>query len=1047
MRRLTFLLLCLFIGMGLSAQTRVSGTVFSAEDGEPVIGASVVVKGTTTGTVTDYDGKFQLTTPAGARTLVFSFMGMETQEHEIRPTMVVRLASDSKVIDEVMVVAYGTAKKSSFTGSASRIKGDEIAKIQTSSVTSALEGKTAGVQLVSSTGQPGENPTVRIRGIGSINASKAPLYVVDGAFYDGPISAINSSDIESMTVLKDAAANSLYGARGANGVILITTKRKNSSSLGIQVDAKWGVNTRGVPDYDVISNQGTYYEQTWKGQYNRLAAAGLDQASIISQLNGNGANSLRTILGGYNNYNVSWDQLIDPTTGKLNSSAQLLYTDRWEDALFSSALRQEYNLSMGGGDDKHSYYVGLGYLDDNSYAKSSAFQRITGRLRYERQVAKWLKFGANLAYAQTTQDYPNTSGSSYMNFFQWTRMIAPIYPVFLRDPSTGAIINDADGKPRYDYGDASEYGYSRPYAATANPAGALNYDINETVLDNITGGTFMNINFYDDLMLRVAGDVTNTASTYTRVQNPLYGDAQSFNGRVVKTHQKTLSTTGSAFLNYNKSLDKLSIDAMAGTEVYNRQYEYFSGTKSNMATSDGADLDNAVVYESLSSYTQEYSVIGILGRVNLEWDNKYYLSGSFRRDASSRFAKDNRWGNFGSVGASWRISQMGFMDYAKKVDNLTLKASVGTQGNDGLLYSDGSQNMKPYLDQFAVTNNNGDVSLSQTYIGNPDITWEKSLNVNAGIDARFFDRLNVGAEFFYKKTTDMLFMKPLPVSTGFASYPENLGAMQNIGVEFEFDVDIVRTRDWNFNVGINMTHVKNKVLTLPAENRESGIFSSGYTKMVEGGSLYDIYLPVFAGLNENGKATWNLYDADGNVTGVTTNNPDAYTATNRRKVGTALADLFGGVNLSASYKGFDLSTVFSYQIGGKVFDSVYQSTMQMRESGRSMHKDLLNAWTPQNTNTSVPVFELGDNQANGASDYFLTSASYFNIRNISLGYTIPKSFANKMQISSLRLYAVADNVALFSARKGLDPRQYDYGTSGFNYSPIRSISFGINLTL
>ncbi|HCM19685.1 MAG TPA: SusC/RagA family TonB-linked outer membrane protein, partial [Porphyromonadaceae bacterium] len=353
-RKLVLFLTLFLVGIGvITAQTRVRGTVVD-EAGEPIIGATVIIKGTSQATVTDLDGNFTITTPSGG-TLVISYVGYVTQEVAADENVRVVLQEDSELLDEVFVVAYGTATKQSFTGSASVVKSDAIGKIQTSSVTNSLEGQAAGVQLISSTGQPGENPSVRIRGVGSINAGKNPLYIVDGATYDGPISTLNSADVESITVLKDAAANSLYGARGANGVILITTKRGAANKQTITFDAKWGVNSRAIPEYDLITDRALYYEQAWTGQYNKLYDNYIGRATdpltpeaariqTISDLAGSGANSLSKILGGYNNYNVPWAELIG-ADGKINPNAKLLYTDDWSDALFDNSLRQEYNLN------------------------------------------------------------------------------------------------------------------------------------------------------------------------------------------------------------------------------------------------------------------------------------------------------------------------------------------------------------------------------------------------------------------------------------------------------------------------------------------------------------------------------------------------------------------------------------------------------------------------------------------------------------------------------------------------------------------------------
>ncbi|MCC8134294.1 MAG: SusC/RagA family TonB-linked outer membrane protein [Tannerellaceae bacterium] len=731
MKSLKCMLLFLWMSIGLvSGQTtHVTGTVVTAEGGEPVIGATILVSGTSTGTITDYNGSFTLNVPATAEKIEVAYLGMITQTVAVQPTVRVVLEADTKTLDEVIVVAYGTSTKKSFTGSASVVKADAIKQIQSSTVTSALEGRAAGVQIVSSTGQPGENPTVRIRGIGSVNASKAPLYIVDGSTYDGPISALNSSDIESMTVLKDAAANSLYGARGANGVILITTKRNNKSKVGITFDAKWGINSRAVPEYDLVTDPGTYYELAWTGQYNKLTAAGQTHSQALEEIRGTGTNSLQNILGGYNNYNVSWADLLDDN-GKLNPNAQLLYRDTWDDALFSNGLRQEYNLSIGNSDEKQSYYIGLGYLGDESYAKGSDFDRYTGRIRVEKQLTNWLKAGANISYAHSIQNFPTTSGGNYINYFQWSRMIGPIYPVFLHDPTTGAIVKDSNGNDIYDYGSDTQYGYARPYGANGNPAGVLEYDFTCITQDNITANAFVDIDLYDGLSVRGAFDVNTSYKNNSKLTNPLYGDAAANNGYVYKTNEKWFSYTGSVFLNYNKNFGDLNVDALAGTESYKKEYEYLYGFKKELAHSTTADFNNAAVIGQLDSYTQKYSVTGILARVNLSYADKYYLTGSYRRDGSSRFHPDNRWGNFGSLGASWRINQEDFLSSATFIDDLRLKASIGTQGNDNLLYSLTStteyQNYIPYLDQYLVSNIDDKVSVAQTYLWNKEISWEKA---------------------------------------------------------------------------------------------------------------------------------------------------------------------------------------------------------------------------------------------------------------------------------------------------------------------------------
>lgn len=1062
-QRFSFLLLLLLWG-GISLvsaqQQRASGVVLSSENGEPVIGASIAVNDASVGTVSDLDGKFTLDNiPSGSNRLTVSFLGYQTQVLPFKngEHITVVLEPETSLLDEVIVVAYGTSTRRQFTGSASVVNAAAIGKIQTSSVTNALEGRTTGVQIVSSTGQPGENPNVRIRGIGSINAAKNPLYIVDGATYDGPVSALNSADIENLTVLKDAAANSLYGARGANGVILITTKRGNTNETKISFDAKWGVNSRAVPEYDFITDKATYYELAWKGQFNKLYNAYTTRENPLSSeeaaarakadIAGDGDNSLSKVLGGYNNYNVPWAELLD-NNGKLNPNARPLYEDDWHDALFHNSLRQEYNLNLTGGNSRQNYYAGFGYLNDESYAKGSGFDRYTGRFRGEKELTPWLKGGVNLSYAHTIQNYPNTSGASYVNYFQWTRHIAPIYPVYLRDPATGEIIKDKDGKDIYDYGNRSDLGYTRPYGTQGNPAGVLDYDVNRISLDNVIGATFLEAQIYDGLSLKGAFDINTTYKNGAFLANPLYGDGLPYNGYIEQELQRYLSYTGSVFLNYKKTFGKWNVDFLGGAESYQKERHYLYGAKSQIATSGEPELSNGVAFRDLTSYTQKYGVVGYLTRLNLSYGDKYYLSGSFRRDASSRFAPENRWGNFGSIGASWRISEEDFLRDVDFVDNLKLKGSIGSQGNDNLLYDDGSTiNYIPYLDQYEVVNNDGSVSVKQIYAGNRDITWEKSLNFNAGVEARLLDRINLGFEYFSKTTSDLLFYKPIHLSSGIGTIPVNLGKIRNAGTEFEIDADIVKTHNLVWNIGLNVSRIKNTILSLPEENREKGIFAAGYTKMVEGGSLYDIYLPDFAGVDENGKNTWNIYDEKGNFKETTTVYNNAYTDVSRRNQGSAIPDLMGGFSTSVTYKGVDFSAVFSYQSGGKVYDAIYAASLQMSEYGRSYHKDILNAWTPENTNTSIPRLVSGYTDANRASGLYITDASYLNIRNVSIGYTLPKSVLKTLKINSIRVFAAGDNLAFFSKRQGLDPRQYDYGSTGFNYSPIRTISFGLNVTL
>ena len=483
MKRLTFLLFCLLLGIGMAnAQTtKVTGTVISAEDNEPIIGASIVVKGTTIGTVTDFNGAFSLDVPSSAKTLVVSFVGMKAQEIGVKPKVNVVLEGDNQMLDEVMIVAYGTAKKSAFTGSAATIKSEKITSRQTSNVTNALSGQVAGVQTTSNSGQPGKDAEVRIRGIGSISASNKPLYVVDGVPYDGEISAISTSDIESMTVLKDAASNALYGARGANGVILITTKKGKSGEARVSLDAKWGVNKRGVPNYETINDPAKFYELNYSSIYN----ADLKGYAAAGDLAGANAYANQALLSGtylgYQVYSVPTGELLIGMDGKLNPKATLGYSDgtyyyipdNWSDEIFENNVRQEYNLSVSGASDKMNYYMSAGYLDDQGIVPNSGFQRYSARLKADYQVKPWLKLGANVSFTHyDSREQDTEGGTSNANIFYASNIMGAIYPMYIRD-AQGNIMTDNRGFQRYNtychtespkHGDSGIFAHIFPFA-------------------------------------------------------------------------------------------------------------------------------------------------------------------------------------------------------------------------------------------------------------------------------------------------------------------------------------------------------------------------------------------------------------------------------------------------------------------------------------------------------------------------------------------------------------------------------------------------------
>ena len=994
---------------------------------------------------------------SSAKTLQVSYIGMQTQEVAIKPTMKVTMKSDAEMLDEVMVVAYGTAKKSQFTGSASTIKADKIAERQVSNISNALSGQVAGVQTTSGNGQPGTGSTVRIRGVGSLSASNNPLYVVDGVPYDGDISAINSQDIESLTVLKDAASNALYGARGANGVILVTTKKGATGKATVNLDAKWGTNRRGVSNYDVMTSSQEYVENYYTAMLNGYA--GGDPNRVLSNgMTGNQyINSLLFSKDGlgYPVYTVPNGEGYIGVDGKLNPNAKLgrvygdyyITPDDWEKELLDNGnLRQEYNVNISGSTEKMNYYMSAGYLDDSGLIPGSSFSRLSFRLKADYQVKEWLKVGANVAYSNIVSRYPDeqtTSGSS-TNLFYITNNIAPIYPLYIRN-ADGSIKKDARGFTMYDYGNGmytdGTTALNRPFLSQSNPASALQLDKNEYNMDILSGRAFVEVSIIEGLKATANWGMDLDNTRYTELINPYYGQYAGNTGGVVGvSHSRVFSINQQYLLTYKKNFGDHNIDLLAGFESYDYKNQALSGSKQKVYNPNIVELNNAINTPSANSSTANYATAGFLFRAQYDYLEKYFASASFRRDASSRFHPDNRWGNFWSVGLGWLMNKESFLQNTSWIDMLKFKISYGAQGNDNI------GNYYAYLDQYTVSNSNNDFALALSYKGNKDITWETSHSFNTGFDFEFFKgRLSGTVEYFSRKTTDMLYNKPMNASAGYASIPMNVGSMTNKGVELDLNGLLIETNDLTWRMNFNLTHFKNTINELdPSLNGE--MISGSYIYR-EGESRYQFYLRKYAGVDENGVAQYykDITDAEGNVTGQekTTDAPNA----TRYATGDILPKVYGGFGTSLNAYGFDFSISFAYQLGGRMYDNGYASLMNSgTDPSQNWHKDILKAWTADNKGSNIPRLSATDQYANYLSDRFLTKSDYLSINSITLGYTLPKSWVRSLNISSLRVYMSADNVALFSKRKGFDPRQSYTTASADVYSPIRAISGGLSLS-
>lgn len=1071
-KRITFMLfyLCVCIGMATAQTSTVQGIVTSADDGEPIVGASVMVLETSLGTITDIDGKFVISNvPHDAKAVRISFVGMQTQTLPIKKGSMLRvmLRSDSELLEEVMVVAFGTQKKSAFTGSASVLGTEELSKHITTNVANALVGSTPGLQLRGGSGAPGAGQgSIKIRGIASMYAATDPLIIVDGAPYSASLSNIPQEDIESVTVLKDAASAALYGARGAAGVILVTTKGGKNKKAQVNVDVKWGANSRAVQDYETINDPGKYYETVY-GQYYNYYYYGQGQSTEAANVN---ANDIMMRHLGYNIYTLPAGERLIGMNGRLNPNATLgrsyeangetyyVTNDNWRDAAYSTALRQEYNVSIQGAMDKGSFYASLGYLDEDGIIEYSGYKRLSARFKADYQARTWLKMGANVGYTNSTTESNPNLGTSWnsTNLMYYTSRIAPIYPIYVRtlDKNGNPQIRiDENGNPQYDYGvAASNYpGLSRPFLATGNPLGSNRYNDTTSKGSKLNGTFTLDVNFTEFLKFNATSTLDWGHTNRSYYETSLYGPKVSVNGQIDKVQEDVIRQNHVQTLTYFDQFGKHNINVLLGHEYYDTKTTYLSAYGQGVFSPDIQEINGAANKVSSNSYTSEYNVEGYFASMQYNYDDRYFASASYRRDASSRFAKSNRWGNFWSVGGAWLIDKEEFFNVSW-VDQLKVKLSVGQQGNDNI-------GNWAYTDLYKLSPaSDSQMSASFYRIGNPDITWETTTNINVGVEFNLFkNRLNGSIDYYNKKTTDLLFWLSVPESAGSRGYYGNIGDIRNSGVELSLQGSVIRTKNFDWSLQFNISHNKDEILKLPESKiTENGGFTESSQWYKEGGPLYNQFRPEYAGVNEKGEAT---YWVDAKLGEGVTNRPGKnrdYTTTNpnnatKYEQGSSLPDAFGGFGTSISAYGFDLSVSFDYQLGGQIYDSQYSGLMSniadAGGAGSAIHKDVLKAWSPNNTSSNIPRLQYGDQYTAAASNRWLTSASYLNFQSFTVGYTLPKKVLTNLGLSKLRVYATGENLCFWSARKGLDPR-YSYSSSeSINvYSPVRTIMGGIQLT-
>lgn len=1072
---------CLLFGGKALAQSTVSGTVFSSEDDSPIIGASIKIQGTKMGAATDIDGKFRLENVKKGATLVVTYIGMQTKTVKAGENMKIYMTSDSKSLDEVVVqVAYGAAKKSTLTGAVTQVDSKQIEVRPVSSVTSALEGTTSGVQINSTYGQPGEEPSIRIRGFGTVNGSATPLYVLDGVPFGGNISDLNSNDIESITVLKDAASCALYGNRASNGVILITTKRGKGEKMAFNLKVNQGTYSRGIKEYKML-NAKEFMETSWLNLRNSRISAGDDQATANAYASKNLINDELYL----NIYNKADDQLFD-ANGKLVSDAQILdgYADDldWYDNAIRDGYRQEYNFSGSQASAKSDYYFSVGYLNEKGYVTNSDFDRLTGRAAMNFRPKKWFNTGFTISGSHQKTNFTNGNGSaSYTNAFMFCRNIAPIYPVHLHN-ADGTYQLDSFGNKQYDSGSYTDENgnpvLTRNQYQDRHVIWENELNENKSFRNTIQSSAYMDLKFLNDFTFTVKGEL-NVRNNENRTYNSaLIGDGKGNNGRTSRSIYRYKNYTFQQQLNWNHTFGNHTVGVLLGHENYSYFYDYTYIYKTNQTFAGQDNLDNFTNLTNGSGYSNRYRTESYLGRVRYDYQEKYNVEASFRRDGSSRFAKESRWGNFGSIGASWVVTKEDFMKPITWVNNLKLRADYGLVGNDAgagyysyMALYDSKQN-----------HNKGAYYLSQ--LANTKLKWETGASFGIGVDARLFNRWNISAEYFDKRNKDLLFNVYLPLSAGAtssssaeATITENMGTISNRGFEINTDVDIFKNKDWTVNLSANASFIKNKIVELPEQDKDGII--SGIYKIAEGKSRYEFFTYTYVGVdqmtgNSLYKANLENYhvttadgqtvgNADGNdISKYVTQIGNEYYVNNtsyalKEYHGSAIPKVYGSFAPSVRYKDLSLSLMFTYSIGGKVYDAVYSSLMSTGTTPSNYHKDILKSWSEIPSGMTedsqdriwyggIPQINSSMTSTNNAtSSRWLTDASYLVLKNINMSYSLPKAWVNALTLESIRLNLSCENAFTCTKRRGMNPQQ---SFNGYQYNYLvtpRVFTIGVDV--
>ena len=972
------------------AQSQISGKVTSSDDGQPVVGASIKVVGTNTGTVTDIDGNFSLNAPAGEK-LEISYIGMTSKTVKAGKNMQIVLDSDSKSLDDVIVVGYGTTRREAKTGSITAVSAKELADIPATSFDKMLAGKMAGVSITQSSGQPGSSSQIRIRGISSINAGNEPLYVVDGIAILGgedndftntanALSSINPDDIENITVLKDAAAASIYGSRAANGVILITTKSGKEGKSHITARVKYGISQLANDNNYGVMNA----EELLSYQRQAIVNAGMDPDNP----------------GNSSNYYRPYSILSQPM-------------NNWMKEVTRNGHLQEYEITMQGGSAKTKYYNSLSYHKNEGIYEGTGYSRLNFRVNADHEINKYLKTGVrlNMGYSYTED--------------------TPMQSLYYSNPAFAGLTQMPWVRL---YNDDGSLNLNLPTNSNTNPLATARYDDQWQKKYAFNGSIYLEWKPIKQLTFKTTDGAELSFINGRRYWNPLAHSDQNGTGTLQTTQTQYRNFTTSNTATYQDMFGQHSVRVLLGQEAnymdVEQNYEYSKKLNAqipyHLSGNSSNDIDYSIGTETMMSW---------FGNIDYNYDARYYLQASLRTDGSSLFGSNKRWGTFWSVGASWNIHNEKFMQNTKDwLQVLKLRASYGVNGNN---------NISRYLayGTYTQTTYNGMTGLRPSTPSNPDLSWEKNYSWNVGLDFHFLKRFSGSLDVYSRKTTDMLLAKSLSYTSGFSSATTNVGSLRNTGVEFQFNADIIDGKDWKWDLGFNISHNKSKVLELAGDEMMSYSEDSRIRHIV-GESLYTFYLKDYYGVNPvNGEALW--VTEDGSLS-------NDYNKARWTKAGSPEPKYTGGINSTVSWKNLQLSVVTEFKGGNKIF-IVENRYLQSDGNQMTMNqaKSLLNYWKkPGDTACNPkPIAGNSSNSYSYSSTRFLEKGDYFRIKDVTLSYTFDKSLLSKIGLGGARVYASGLNVFTFHDVNFWDPER---GVDGLGYGiyPVtKSFIVGLDITL